>query len=125
MEIQTKPEVLRCYFDKTVQPPIPAMQLVWASDMAGAAERLWHLPGGVALKGPAPEYFGVTIERQHVNSYRLRILWNKLYLNWSQLSRLHIMACSLGPVLRALGTDLWYLLEQPINQEATHPAKVA
>ncbi len=125
MEFQAKPEVIRCYFEKTVQPHIPAMSLRWDADAPGVAERTWHLPAGVCVTGPAPEHFGVTIHRQAANSYSVRVLWNQLSLRWNQLTRVQIMTSALAPLLRSLGTDLWYLLEQPVDQEMTHPAQVA
>ena len=118
-----EPEVLRCYFDTSILPHLPAMYLRWDPDVRAVAERVWHLPDGVSIKGPAPEHFGVTIHRQGLNSYRVRILWNDLCLSWKSLARVHIMTSALVPLLRSLGTDIWYLLEQPIDDEA--PAKAA
>jgi hypothetical protein len=125
MSILTKPEVLGCYFENTVQPHIPAMNLRWDPDAPGVAERAWHLPAGVCLNGPAPEHFGITIFRRTANAYRVRVLWNELCLDWQELTRVQIMTSALAPLLRALGTDLWYLLEQPVDQETVHPVKVA
>lgn len=125
MTTLTKPEVLGCYFENTAHPHIPAMKLRWDLDAPGVADRAWHLPAGVCLNGPAPERFGVTIFRQSDNAYRVRVLWNQLCLSWQELTRVQIMTSALTPLLRALGTDLWYLLEQPIDHEMMHPAKVA
>ncbi len=125
MITMTRPEVLRCFFEDSLEPHIPAMSLRWDPDSPGVADRTWHLPGGVLLKGPAPQKFGVTVHRGGLNSYRVRVLWNELCLDWQQLSRVQIMTSALGPLLRSLGTDLWYLLEQPLNQQVTHPSKVA
>jgi len=61
MDFVTRPEVVRCYFDTTVQPHIAAMKLRWDPDAPGVGDRVWHLPDGVSVKGPAPEHFGVTI----------------------------------------------------------------
>jgi hypothetical protein len=125
MDLLTKPEVVRCYFENTIQPHIPAMCLHWDADAPGVADRTWHLPDGVSVKGPAPEHFGVTIHRHGANAYHVRVLWNQLILDWNNLTRVQIMTSSLAPLLRALGTDLWYLLEQPANQEAVQTAQVA
>jgi hypothetical protein len=125
MDILTKPEVLRCYFEDTVQPHIPAMDLRWDPDTPGVAERTWHLPDGVSIKGPAPEHFGVTIHRRGPNSYHVRALWNQLILGWNQLTRIQIMTSALVPLLRSLGTDVWYLLEQPVEEDEIQAARVA
>ena len=54
------------------------------------------------------------------------MLWNSLCLSWEGLTRVQIMASSIAPVLRALGTDLWYLLTQPASSSfVAVPAKVA
>src|SRR6266404_6334165 len=80
MDFITKPEVVRSYFDTTVQPQIAAMDLRWDPDAPGVADRTWHLPDGVSVKGPAPEQFGVTIQRRGPNAYQVRVLWNQLSL---------------------------------------------
>jgi hypothetical protein len=116
MELLPAPRILRCYFDNAVRPAIPAMELRWDPDAPGAAERTWSLPCRLTLKGAAPTHFGVTIHRLDVNSYRVHLLWDSMSFCWSGLTRLQIMTTSLTQVLRALGTDLWYLLEQPANQ---------
>jgi hypothetical protein len=110
-----KPEIDRCFFERSLEQPLPAMNLSWDPDAPGVAERFWYMPGGMLLKGPAPRRFGITIHRQGKDSYRVRVLWNGLCLCWDELTRLQIMASSLAIVLDALGTDLWYLLNQPIE----------
>src|SRR5262245_50451289 len=118
MNFLPKPQVIRCYFESTASPNVPAMQLRWDPDTPGVADRTWHLPGGVSVNGPAPEQFGVTIQRDGDNAYHVRVLWNHLFLSWKNLTRVQIMTSALAPLLRSLGTDLWYLLEQPIEKEA-------
>ncbi len=108
-----RPEVVRCYVEESVNPPLPAMQLDWDESAPGAAERCWSLPGGVSVRGPAPARFGVTIYRRDDDAYQVRVLWDDLCLSWERLRRVQIMASALAPVLSALGTDLWYLLTQP------------
>ena len=125
MDYLPKPEVLRCYFENTIQPHIPAMNLRWDPDAPGVAERTWFLPEGVSIKSHAPDHFGVTIHRRGPNVYGVRVLWNQLSFSWQQLTRVQIMTSALAPLLRSLGTDLWYLLEQPIEQETAQPAQVA
>jgi hypothetical protein len=117
-----KPEVVRCYHDSAFQPPMPAMILRWDADAPGLAERLWHLPNSLTVKGAAPTRFGITIQRQGPNAFRIRCLWNELGLQWTNLSRNQIMASSLAQVLAALGTELWYLLEQPLEELQTAAA---
>jgi hypothetical protein len=114
MQDLPRPEVLRCFFEDSFDPPLPAMALHWDPEAAGVAECAWHLPDGVCVKGPAPARFGVVIHRRGEDAYHVRVLWNGLGLSWERLSRVQIMASSLAPVLAALGTDLWNLLVQPI-----------
>ncbi len=111
-----KPEVARCFFERSFEPPLPAMELRWDLDAAGLAERTWHLPDGVVLKGATPERFGVTIHRLGENAYCVRLLWNRLCLSWESLTRAQVMASALANLLTALGTDLWYLLNQPVEK---------
>jgi hypothetical protein len=112
-----KPQVERCFFENSFEPPLSAMALRWHPDGHGVAERTWHLPENVLLKGPAPHRFGITIHRQGDDSYQVRVLWNQLSLRWDDLTRVQIMASSLAIILNALGTDLWYLLNQPVDLE--------
>lgn len=111
-----RPDVVRCFFEQSFEPPLPAMELRWDPDSAGAFERVWNLPESVLVKGPAPQRFGVTIHRLGENSYKVRVLWNRLCLSWDELTRRQIMTSSLVLVLGALGTDVWYLLDQPIEE---------
>ena len=117
-----KPQVERCFFENSFDTPLPAMELCWDPDGPGVAERTWYLPGSVQVKGPAPERFGITINRLGADSYRVRVLWNRLCLCWEDLTRVQIMTSSLAIVLNALGTDLWYLLSQPIEESGIHLA---
>lgn len=113
-----KPNVERCFFETSFDPPLAAMDLEWNLDAPGGMERTWHLPDGLLLKGPAPRRFGISIHRLGSDSYRVRVLWNRLALHWDGLTRVKIMSTSLGLVLNALGTDLWYLLNQPVEATA-------
>jgi hypothetical protein len=109
-----KPQVVRCFFESNLEEPLPAMELRWDADL-GAFERTWYLPDKVSIKGPAPHRFGVTIRRTGENAYNVRLLWNCLCLNFDELSRTQIMTTSLTHLLNALGTDVWYLLNQPLE----------
>lgn len=117
-----KPDVVRCFFEQNFDAPLPAMELRWNPDSAGAYERVWHLPESVTVKGAAPQRFGVNIHRIGADSYKVRVLWNRLCLTWESLTRRQIMTSSLAPVLESLGTDVWYLLNQPAENEAQSQA---
>jgi hypothetical protein len=107
-----KPEITCCFFERAFEPPLAAMVLDWDADSFGVGEHVWRLPERVLVKGPAPRRFGVAIRRHGKDSYQVRVLWNQLCLKWEGLTRLQIMASSLAIILQALGTDLWYLLNQ-------------
>jgi hypothetical protein len=116
------PEVIRCYFDDTFARRLPAMCLRWR-DCPG--ERLWELPEGVTLMGPPPERFGVTIQRIGTDAYEVRLLWDGSCFVWKSVRRVQLLTCALTPLLGALGTDIWYLLDQPVNGEAYAPRRAA
>jgi hypothetical protein len=108
------PEVLRCYFDDGFSPRLPAMCLRWNTAARGR-ERLWELPEGLALVGPPPQRFGISIRRRGEDSYGVRLLWDRTCLTWDDLPRVQLLTSSLAALLGALGTDLWYLLDQPVR----------
>ncbi len=111
------PEVVRCYFDDGFGPPLPAMTLRWAPDVADE-ERVWHLPEDVSVAGPPPRQFGITVRRRAADTYAVRLLWDRTALRWHALTRAQLLGSSLLPLLEALGTDLWYLLDQPTGGPA-------
>ncbi len=111
------PQVVRCYFDDGFTPRLPAMCLRWDRELLGG-ERLWELPEGVTLAGPPPERFGVSIRRRGEDSYSVRLLWDRTCLTWDDLPRVQLLTSALAPLLGALGTDLWYLLDQPVRPAA-------
>ena len=82
MNALAEPEVLKCYVDDGCHPHQPAMRLRWRVDRGGPSERMWYLPDGVCLLGPAPEHFGVNIHRRAADAYTVRLVWNKTRL-WS------------------------------------------
>lgn len=116
MEFLPKPEVMRCFHDGGAAPHLSAMELRWNADAPGAVERVWHLPQGVTVHGSAPSRFGISIQRFGDDAYKVQLLWNRIYFAWSPLTRVQIMASSLSIVLQALGTDMWHLLHQPLEQ---------
>ena len=117
MDALPEPEVVRYYRDETFHPRLPAMCLRWEANPSSLAERLWYLPEGVCLVGPAPESFGVTVQRNRPDSYSVRLLWDRTCLNWPTLTRVQLLTSALSPILRALGTDLAGLLDQPVKAE--------
>jgi hypothetical protein len=125
MESLPAPEVVRCYVHTGFQPHLPAMELRWDPNALGTAERLWYLPEDVCLTGSAPEDFGVTIQRRAADGYAVRVLWDNTRLSWSSLTRVQLLTSALAPLLRAMGTDLWYLLDQPVAAEFNLPCDAA
>ena len=118
------PEVVRCYFDDGFEPPLPAMVLRWEPDAAGAAGP-WQLPDDITIAGPPPGHFGITIQRRAADRYAVRLLWERTCLSWQALTRAEVLSSSLRPLLEALGTDLWYLLDQPAEDEPAPPDRAA
>jgi hypothetical protein len=116
------PEVVRCYFDDTFEPHLPAMCLRWGGDRG---ERLWDLPGGVTLVGPAPERFGVSVQRAGQDTYRVRLLWDDSCFVWKAVRRVQLLTSAFAPLLGALGTDLCSLLDQPVDTEPCEPCRAA
>jgi hypothetical protein len=109
-------EVVRKYVDETFDPHTPVLALRWDAD--GPAERLWELPEGLCVVGGPPTRLGLAIRRQPGGDYAVRLLWERTLLSWSALSRLEMLGSCLGPLLAALGLDLWSLLEQPAAPRA-------
>ena len=116
MDILPSPEVVRCFFTKDTQPVLSAMELHWDADVA-TSMRTWYLPQNVQITGAPPRCFGVHIRRHETNIYAVRVLWNELSLGWDNLKRVQILSSALNTVLKSLGTDLWHLLEQPVEQQ--------
>jgi hypothetical protein len=110
------PEIVGCYFDEGFSPALAAMHLKWS----GPACAEWQLPGGLVLAGPPPARFGLHIERFSPSAYTLSLVWNTQCLWWPSLTREVLLASSLRPLLAAMGTNLLYLLEQPIVRASPH-----
>jgi hypothetical protein len=124
METLPRPEVLRRFTDAEYHPSMPAMRLRWDASATGFA-RLWELPENVSMTGPAPERFGISIERHGEDAYAVRILWNQTHLSWPTLNRVQLLTSALAPLLAALGTDLWQLLAEPVRTTLRIPARAA
>jgi hypothetical protein len=103
------PELVSCYLDDCFEPPLPALALHWPPD--AAEERTWHLPEDVTIAGPPPRHFGLTVRRRGHDTYAVRLLWDRTALRWHALTRAQLLTSSLRPLLEALGTDLWCLLD--------------
>jgi hypothetical protein len=125
LETLPKPEVIRQGMDHAQTTSVPALWLRWNHDSPTTAEKIWYLPKDLCLTGPAPERFGVMIQRRGDDSYELRVVWNEMSLAWHSLRRVQILSSALNPLLRALGKDLWQMLVQPVHQEQSLLAMVA
>jgi hypothetical protein len=112
MEFLPRPTVLETVFDSRLTPPLRVSTLRWNPDAPGVAERTWHLPMHVSVKSPAPERFGIDVQATGTARYRVRLVWDDLHLCWDNLHAHEVMTGSLAQLLRALGQDLWRLLEQ-------------
>ena len=108
------PQVVRCYFDTSFAPHLPAMCLRWEADDEDWDERAWELPEGVRFNGSPPRRFGIRVQRQALDSYSVHLLWERTCLTWLDLTRGELLQSDLAALLSALGTDLWYLLDQPL-----------
>jgi hypothetical protein len=114
------PEVVRCYFDDGFAPRLPAMSLRWDAE-AQREERRWELPEGVTLLGPPPQRFGISIRRRGQDAYYVRLLWDRTCFTWDDVPRTGLLNSALEPLLAAMGTDLWYILDQPVRTGTIEP----
>jgi hypothetical protein len=106
-------EVVRRFIDESFDPHAPVWVLRWPAGR-GTAERLWELPRGLALVGGPPAQLGVVIHRDGPDRYAVRLCWEQTQLSWPAVSRLELLGSCLAPVLKAVGLDLWSLLQQPV-----------
>jgi hypothetical protein len=60
-----------------------------------------------------------------MDGYSVRLLWDRTCLHWPTVTRRELMTSSLAPLLEAMSTDLWYLLDQPIDAETDVPLEAA
>ncbi|MGH7170724.1 MAG: hypothetical protein ACRELF_14875 [Gemmataceae bacterium] len=119
------PEVVRCYFDSSFEPNLPAMCLRWEADDEDRDEHIWELPEGLRFNGPPPRRFGIRVQRQALDSYSVHLLWDRTCLTWLDMTRGELLQSDLDALLAALGTDLWYLLDQPLPHGERTPPRAA
>jgi hypothetical protein len=112
--MMVEPGIVCCQFDNAFQPHLLAMELDWRDSDWATTSRTWVLFEGLQFIGPAPRRFGMELLRHGVDAFSLRMLWNNTRLAWPDLKRGQITHTSLGELLAAMGTDLNYLLDQPI-----------
>jgi hypothetical protein len=105
-----EPVVIGCDFDTAFRPPLAVMKVAWP----GAVARAWSLPGQLRLAGPPPARFGVRVQRLGPERYALYLSWDDHAHLWGDLERGQVLLSSLSDLLAALGTDLAYLLDQPL-----------
>lgn len=114
------PEIARCYFDEGFQPHLPAMELAWPG-LKAVACRLWLMPDGSVVPGGPPGRFGIDIHRFAADRYTVRLLWNQTRFCWGSLTRRQLECSCLSLLLRSMGTEFHYLLEQPVEAGAVAP----
>jgi hypothetical protein len=109
-----EPYVRGCEFEEIFQPRVAAMRLDWRDAPAAVERRSWNLPEGITLGGPTPHRFGIHVHRYGADSYAVHLVWNQTHLAWRALTRRHLEDSCLAALLAALGTDLGFLLDQPV-----------
>ncbi len=116
------PRVVGCSFEDVFLPRLSSMRLEWSGPAAAAGQRTWALPGEITLRGAAPTEFGIYVQREGEDSYDVRLVWNQTHLSQKGLTRRQLRQTCLGPLLRAMGTDFEYLLDQPVCAPAKEVA---
>jgi hypothetical protein len=120
MPILPAPQIADCYYEDVFQPRVSAMHLRWEGLPEAEQSHFWKFPEGITLQGPVARGFGIHILRHHLDSYAVHIVWNQTHLAWNSLTRRHLLESCIGPLLEAMGTDLQYLLDQPISSGSTY-----
>jgi hypothetical protein len=113
MEFLPRPAIIERRFDDSSAPCLQVLSLRWNLDAAGVAERTWHLPQHLSIKSPAPERFGIAVEPGGEATFRVRVVWDELHVTWERLTANQLMRGSLTLIVRALGNDLWQMMERP------------
>jgi hypothetical protein len=119
------PEILRSEFEEAFTYNLQALRLRWNTAGLGDRERLWELPEGVMLCGPAPQRFGVHVQRLAADGYAVRLLWDRSCFYWPSLRRVQLLSSAIGPLLAAVGKDLRALLDQPIQSPSAASRRLA
>jgi hypothetical protein len=108
-----EPDLVSCLIIEQVQPHMMAMRLHWPDDLA-TRPQIWDLPAGKQQFGPAPECFGIVLHRVAFDGFELRLWWDGSYHSWPHLSRQAVIDSCLSRLLSALGSDLSFMLDQPV-----------
>jgi hypothetical protein len=119
----SRPQVIRSYLDESYAPSVPVLCLRWEAD--GQEERLWELPEGMSVLGPAPRLLGFTVHRTKAGHHAARLIWDRTCLSWDALSSADLLTSCLSPLLAAVGIDLWYLLEDARAGNGKGPFRAA
>jgi hypothetical protein len=113
-----EPDLVSCLVVDEVQPHMLAMRLLWPDDIT-TQPQIWELPLGLQHFGPAPECFGIVLHRTAFDSYELRLWWDGSYHTWPHLPRRTVEDSCLGRLLASLGSDLSFMLDQPVLADPT------
>jgi hypothetical protein len=106
------PLIIGCCFRDEVRPAVPVLELAWPN--VPTPTDGWRWPDGTQCPGPLPKHFSVRILRTSVQHYAVGWLWDKTYAQWNEMPRRALLGSCLSGLLRALGTDLAHLLDQPL-----------
>lgn len=121
------PEIIGCETislraDEPFQHELGVLHLKWNGSHRACHSRIWTLPLGSTIDGPAPDCFGIRILRIAGDQYSLHLIWNRTGFAWSDLTRDEIGRTSLRDILDSLGTDLNSLLDQPVLEPLSNGA---
>ena len=120
----SEPDLVSCLVIEDVVPHMLAMRLQWPDDES-TGPQIWDLPGNLQQFGPAPDCFGIMLHRTAFDGYDLRLWWDGVHFSWPHLPRRVIEESCLGRLLTSLGSDLSFMLDQPVRGETQPAAKAA
>jgi hypothetical protein len=106
------PDVVSCRFDGGFAPALAVLCLEWPT----LAVRPWRLPGGWAATAPPPTRFGVRVLRARPDDYSVCVVWDEFALRIASTTARELRDSSLSGLLAALGSDLEYILAQPVEE---------
>ncbi|MCI0464948.1 MAG: hypothetical protein L0Z62_49130 [Gemmataceae bacterium] len=109
-----EPTIVGCGVEETFAPRMPAMCLHWNGTADLEKPRPWTMPLGLVIAGPVPTRFGIEILRLDEDQYAVRVVWDRIALAWKNLTRAEVRNTVFPTFLASLGTDLEYLLDQPV-----------